>query len=44
MVIVYMDVVAKTPYVYFVWTHRDAFAEGTSAPEAPAESGPAAGD
>jgi sensory rhodopsin len=25
MVIVYMDVVAKTPYVYFVWTHRVAF-------------------
>lgn len=31
MVIVYMDVVAKTPYVYFVWTHRDAFGSSTAA-------------
>ncbi|WP_158303766.1 hypothetical protein [Natronomonas pharaonis] len=26
-VIVYLDVVAKTPYVYFVWRDRMAFEE-----------------
>lgn len=30
MLIVYMDVIAKTPYVYFVWTHRNAFTSSTA--------------
>lgn len=29
MVIAYLDVVAKTPYVYFVWRDRSAFEEDT---------------
>lgn len=27
MIIAYLDLVAKTPYVYFVWTEREAFSE-----------------
>jgi sensory rhodopsin len=38
LVVTYADVVAKTPYLYFVWAHRSAFdAEGSG--EATADSG-----
>lgn len=30
MTIVYMDAVAKTPYVHFVWAHRNVFEGGTT--------------
>lgn len=30
MVITYLDVIAKTPYVYFIWREREAFAEEQS--------------
>jgi len=46
LIVAYLDVVAKTPYVYFVWRNRTAFggdgsgsATGESVTDAPAASG-----
>ncbi|MCQ4334950.1 bacteriorhodopsin [Natronomonas sp. F2-12] len=33
MIIAYLDLVAKTPYVYFVWTEREAFSKQPATPE-----------
>ena len=46
MVIAYLDLVAKTPYVYFVWAERASFAEEPVVADSGAEEGTtvAAGD
>lgn len=38
LVITYLDVIAKTPYLYLVWTHRSAF-DSTDAPSGGAADG-----
>jgi sensory rhodopsin len=31
LVIVYLDVVAKVPFIYFIWNRRNSFGEETAA-------------
>lgn len=45
VIITFMDVMAKTPYVYFVYSHRDAFGHGANTEtDAPAQPTATAGD
>lgn len=45
MVIAYLDAVAKTPYIYFVWRERHSFADGEEAVTTGVDPGtPAAAD